>query len=182
MGVGRNLPRQGEPILQARLPRTHLLAIRLEARGKGITLSEHVRDIVKAHLQMAYYNEESAVVHLATLVNLAKQYLATVELHRQGPAKVPMKAEKQTGLPGAEKRGELEVLVWKAIQEAVAYSKTEAAAKDAEGRLLALRVANGLMRTELALLKHQDDAFVDQYLEELEVDTGELESKAKGKG
>lgn len=55
-----------------------------------------------------------------------------------------MKAEKGPGLPGSEKGDDLEVLVWRAIQEAVSYSKTEDAAKDAEARLLALRVANGL--------------------------------------
>ena len=73
-----------------------------------------------------------------------------------------------------------ESLTWKAVQAAVEYSKTEDGAQDAEARLLALRVANGLMRTELAILKHQDDAFVDALLEELGVDagwTGEENSK-----
>ena len=58
------------------------------------------------------------------------------------------------------------------------YSKTEEAAKDAEARLLALRVATGLMRTELMILKHQDDAFVDALLEELGVDTAGLATKS----
>lgn len=104
------------------------------------------------------------MAHLEALTRIAKQYLVTVQLSRQEPAKVPMKAEKEGGLPGAPKRDALEQLVWQAIQEAVAYSKTEDGAKDAEARLWALRVANSLMRTELAILKDQDDAFVDELI------------------
>jgi hypothetical protein len=69
-----------------------------------------------------------------------------------------MKDEKDPRLPGAAHRDNLEELTWKAVQAAVDYSKTEDAAKDAEARLLALRVTNGLMRTELAILKAQDEA------------------------
>jgi hypothetical protein len=119
------------------------------------------------------------VSNLINLTRIAKQYMATVQLSRQTPVKAPMKDEKEAGLPGAAKRDELEELTWKALQEALVYSKTEDAAKAAEARLLALRVANSIARTELAILKHQDDAFVDQYLEELEGDTNELESEAK---
>ena len=90
-----------------------------------------------------------------------------------------MKAEKDAQLPGVEKRSALEELTWKAVQAAVLYSKTEDAAKDAEARLLALRVANGLMRTELMILKHTDDAFVDALLKELGVDSDGLAAKTR---
>ena len=93
--------------------------------------------------------------------------------------KVPLKAEKGLGLPGSGKRDDLEALVWQAIQEATAYSETENAAKDAGARLLALRVANDLMRTELAILKQQDDAFVGPLLEELMADAVGLEKKVR---
>jgi hypothetical protein len=93
-----------------------------------------------------------------------------------------MKAEKDPHLPGTEKRSALEDLTWNAAQAAVEYSKTEAAAKDAEARLLALRVANGLMRTELMILKHQDDAYVDALLKELGVDADGLAEKVRKEG
>jgi hypothetical protein len=35
------------------------------------------------------------------------------------------------------------------------------------------------MRTEVMILKHQDDAYVDALLEELGADTGGLESKTR---
>jgi len=140
-----------------------------------------VRAILKAHFEQErekYHTQSSGVAILASLTRVAKQYLVAVELSRQA-SKVPLQAEKMAGLPGAPKRDELEELVWKAIQEAVAYSKTEDAAKDALARLLALRVANGLMRTELAILKHQDDAFVDELIKELRQDTDELEKETR---
>ena len=71
------------------------------------------------------------------------------------------------------------------VQTAVEYSKTEDAAKDAEARLQALRVANDLMRTELMILKDQDDAYVNDLLEELGVDLNglakKLEREARGR-
>lgn len=140
-----------------------------------------MRAILKAHFEQErekYHTQSSGVAILASLTRVAKQYLVAVELSRQA-SKVPLQAEKMAGLPGAPKRDELEELVWKAIQEAVAYSKTEDAAKDALARLLALRVANGLMRTELAILKHQDDAFVDELIKELRQDTDELEKETR---
>ncbi len=117
------------------------------------------------------------MAHLQALTSLAKQYMVTVQRSRQGPLKAPMKSEKAAGLPGAPKRDRLERLVWQAVQEAVAYSTTEDAAKGASAKLLALRVANLLMGTELAILKDQDDAFVDEFLKELRGDTDELEKE-----
>jgi hypothetical protein len=90
-----------------------------------------------------------------------------------------MKADKDFGLLGAPHRDDLEELTWKAVQAAVQYSKTEDAAKDAEARLLALRVANGLMRTELLIPKHQDDAYVDALLKELGADADGLAAKTR---
>jgi hypothetical protein len=67
-----------------------------------------------------------------------------------------MKHGKAAGdLPGATKRGSLGTLVWQAVQEVVAYSKAEDVAKEAEARLLALRVANSLRRAELGILKRE---------------------------
>jgi hypothetical protein len=133
---------------------------------------------LKDHFERVYATQTSGGVHLETLTNLTKQYITTVRLFRQA-TKLPMKGDKTAGLPGSQKRDELEVLVWRAIQEAVSYSRTEDAAKDAQARLLALRVANGLMRTELALLKHQDDAFVGALLEELGADADGLAAKTR---
>jgi hypothetical protein len=133
---------------------------------------------MKEHLREVSDTQTLGGRHLEALTNLTKQYITSAQLSLQA-SKVPMKESKEPGLPGSPKRDDLEALVWKAIQEAVSYSKTEAAAKDAEARLLALRVANGLMRTELALLKHQDDAFVGALLEELGADANGLARKTQ---
>lgn len=172
------MPGKGSPHLPWRVPTKYILAVQLEARHRGISASEHLRNILREHFERMASTQSLGGIHLENLTRLAKQYLTTVQLSRQRQ-KVPMKGEKVAGLPGALKRDELEELVWKATNEAVAYSKTEDAAKEAFSRLLALRVANSLMRTELAILKHQDDAFVDELIKELRQGTDELEKETR---
>jgi hypothetical protein len=155
-------------------------AIRLLARRNNRPITVLGKIAVREFLekQRVLNTQSLGVEHLKALSNLTKQFILTAQLSRQ-PSKVPMKAEKNPRLPSVEKREDLELLTWKAVQAAVDYSKTEAAAKDAEARLLALRVANGLMRTELLILKHTDDAYVDALLKELGVDADGLERKTQ---
>jgi hypothetical protein len=169
---------KGNPQITFRLSRKENLAVRALAARDHKQLAEYMRKVIQQHLQGEITQRLGETTHLETLVKLTKEYIIHVRLARQA-TKVPMKAEKGPQLPGTEKRGELEDLTWKAVQAAVDYSKTEEAAKDAEARLLALRVANGLMRTELMILKHQDDAYVDALLEELGVDADGLERKTQ---
>jgi hypothetical protein len=173
------MPGKGNPFLKFRVDRKYDALLRLDARKQQISVSELGRRIVKDHYQRVWDTQSSGVGHLEALTNLTKQYIARAQLARQTPTKVPMKAAKEPGLPGSEKRDKLEDLVWQGLKEAFAYSKTEDAAKDAEARLLALRVANGLARTELAILRHQDDAFVGALLEELGADADGLARKTQ---
>jgi hypothetical protein len=172
------LPGKGSPFLKFRIPRKYDAALRLDARRQNMTVSELGRRILRDYYGRVWDTQSSGVGHLGTLCRMTKQYITLAQLYRQA-TKVPMKAQIGPELPGSEKRDDLEVLVWRAIQEAVTYSKTEDAAKDAEARLLALQVANALMRTELAILKQQDDAFVGPLLEELGLDADGLERKTR---
>ena len=72
------------------------------------------------------------------------------------------------GLPGTERRAELEKIMWQALQEIVEYSKTEEAAKNAEERRQVMELLNHAVRAELAVLHEQDAAYVEDLLEELE--------------
>ncbi len=176
------MPGKGNPFLKARIPRQYLLALKLEARKAGITVSELARAILKEHCERVWDTQTSGVGHLERLTRIAKQYMATLQLSRQ-TAELPMKSEGGAGLSGAPRRDKPEELVWTAIRGVGAYSKTEDAAKNALTRLQALEVANCLMRTELAILKDQGDAFVDDLLKELRQSTDELEKKIeKGTG
>jgi hypothetical protein len=170
---------KGNPQLTFRVSRKEELALRLLARRANKPLAEYVRLAIREHLQGVTSTHSLGGSHLESLVTLAKEFITCAHLARQAPTKVPMKAEKGPELPGTEKRSDLEDLTWKAVQAAVEYSKTEAAAKDAEARLLALRVVNGLMRTELMILKHQDDAYVEALLKELGVDVDVLAEKTR---
>ena len=170
---------KGNPQLTFRVSRKEELALRLLARRANKPLAEYVRLVIREHMQGVTSTYSLGGSHLETLVRLTKEFITRAQVARQVPTKVPMKAEKDPQLPGTEKRSVLEDLTWKAVQAAVEYSKTEAAAKNAEARLLALRVANGLMRTELMILKHQDDAYVDALLKELGVDADGLAEKAR---
>lgn len=170
---------KGNPLFAFRVSRKENLALRALAKQNNVTLAGYGQRMVKEHLEGVITQRLGDNTHLENLVKLTKEYIVRARLARGMPNKVPMKASKDAELPGAEKRSELEELTWKAVQAAVEFSKTEAAAKDAEARLLALRVANGLMRTELMILKHMADAYVDQLLKELGVDADGLAAKTR---
>jgi hypothetical protein len=173
------MPGKGNPFVKFRVTKKYDALLRIDANRKGISVSELARRILSEHYERVWGTQSSGVGHLEKLTHLAKKYVTTVELSRQ-TTKVPMKGEKSAELPGTPKRHDLEGLAWQAIQEAVTFSKTEDAAKNAKARLMALRVADALMRTELAILRDQDDAFVEALLEELRQDTNGLEKNTQG--
>jgi hypothetical protein len=71
------------------------------------------------------------------------------------------------GLPGTDRRAQLEKIMWQALQEIVEYSKSEEAAKKAEERRRVMELLNHAVRAELAVLHEQDAAYVGELIEEL---------------
>ena len=112
------------------------------------------------------YNPRKSADFLGPLTRTVKEYMLTLR-----------GISIASSLPADHKRRKLEELTWQAIQQASAYSQTEHAAKNAKARLLALTVLADLARVERAILHDQDDAFVDELLEELDADNNELEKE-----
>lgn len=81
------------------------------------------------------------------------------------------------GLPGTERRANLEKIMWQALQEIVEYSKSEEAAKSAEERLRVLELLNHAVKAELAVLHEQDAFYVEDLVEELETLMREYEKE-----
>ena len=82
------------------------------------------------------------------------------------------------GLPGTERRAQLEKIMWQALQEVVEYSKSEEAAKRAEERRRVMELLNHAVRAELAVLHEQDAAYVEDLLEELKKGMEEIKKAA----
>ncbi len=78
------------------------------------------------------------------------------------------------GLPGTERRAQLEKIMWQALQEIVEYSKSEEAAKNAERRRRVMALLSHAVRAELAVLHEQDAAYVEDLIEELEKEMEEI--------
>lgn len=72
------------------------------------------------------------------------------------------------GLPGTERRAQLEKIMWQALQEIVEYSKSEEAAENAEERRRVMELLNHAVRAELAVLHEQDAFHVEDLIEKLE--------------
>ena len=72
------------------------------------------------------------------------------------------------GLPGTERRAQLEKIMWQALQEIVEYSKSEEAAKKAEERRQVMELLNHAVRAELAVLHEQDAFHVEHLVNEIE--------------
>ena len=85
------------------------------------------------------------------------------------------------GLPGTERRAQLEKIMWQALQEIVEYSKSEDAAKSAEERRQVMELLNHAVRAELAVLHEQDAFYVEDLLKEVETLTRKLKEKMETK-
>jgi len=81
------------------------------------------------------------------------------------------------GLPGTERRAELEKIMWQALQQVVEYSKSEEAAKNAEERIEVLELLSRAVKAELAVLHEQDAFYVEALVERIEVLVRKLEEK-----
>ncbi len=72
------------------------------------------------------------------------------------------------GLPGTDRRAQLEKIMWQALQEIVEYSKSEEAAKKAEERRRVMELLNHAVRAELAVLHEQDAFYVEHLVNQIE--------------
>ena len=81
------------------------------------------------------------------------------------------------GLPGTDRRAQLEKIMWQALQEIVEYSKSEEAAKNAERRRRVMALLSHAVRAELAVLHEQDAAYVEDLLEELKKGMEEIKKE-----
>jgi hypothetical protein len=152
-----------------RLSKAVKTRLEIEAALTGLSPSEYMRSLLVAHLMSLVTRRNKGDLHSVghrDLDRAVKEFI----LACQGPLFIA------TSLPGKEKRNSLEELAWKAVQDAVAYAKVQ---DDPELRLLAMRVASNVMRTELAILHDQDQAAVDEFLEATEDDRDELAKKTQ---
>jgi transposase len=82
------------------------------------------------------------------------------------------------GLPGTDRRAQLEKIMWQALQEIVEYSRSEEAARKAEERRRVMELLNRAVRAELAVLHEQDAGYVEDLLEELNKGMEEIKKAA----
>ena len=149
-----------------RLPLKYYNYLDRMAKQKQVTVGWYLRDtVVKEHMRQDY-NARKGADFLGPFTRTVREFILTVH-------GIPIAA----ALPADWKRRKLEELTWQAVQQAYSYSQTEDAAKNAKARLLALTVLADLARVERAILHDQDDAFVDQLLEDLDADNNELEKE-----
>ena len=81
------------------------------------------------------------------------------------------------GLPGNERRAELEKIMWQALQQVVEYTKSEEAAKNAKERIEVLELLNRAVKAELAVLHDQDDFYIEDFVERLDALKRKLEEE-----
>jgi hypothetical protein len=72
------------------------------------------------------------------------------------------------GLPGTDRRAQLEKIMLQALQEIVEYSKSEEVAKKAEERQQVTELLNHAVRAKLAVLHEQDDFCVEHLIDQVE--------------
>jgi len=152
----------------AKVYRAALLAV---ARSRGVRFSKFMRLRDKEYLQELYNNRNQLLYNRELFDGLVRRFILLCRQDVVGIA---------TSAPGTqEKRQELQEVTWKAIAQAVEYSKSEEAAQNAVARLLALRVVGYLVRTGLAIQDSKDKNFIEDLVEKLEDSHGEWATQTK---
>jgi hypothetical protein len=155
------------------MPEPYEAAFRALARNQGVTFSRYMRMIDEEHLRQVSDALNQLSDNRDRLDSLVRRFIL---LCRQVVAIA-------AGAPGTqEKRKELQEVTWKAIAQAVEYSKSEEAAQNAAARLLALRVVGYLVRIGLAIQDSKDNNFIDELVEKLEDSHGEWAAQTKTSG
>jgi len=155
-------------MITARLPPKYIVALTAVARIRKKSRSRILSDAVERYLKEMYYKRGGDVIHLQDLTRHAKEYLSLARM-----------TVSVAGLPAKKRRDELEEVMWKVVQDAVQYAKTEEAATNAEKRLWALMVVARLAQVHNAILREQDRSFVDDLLEQIEADLDEPEKQSE---
>jgi hypothetical protein len=154
------LPTKGTHVSGVRLQPSLKAKLKLDAARKSIRFSDLVRQILTEYLERQAENMGVKHPRFWPFDRAVKRYIIAAE------ADIGI-----AGLPGKQRRDELEGLSWKAVREAIKYAKAQ---EEPVIRLLAMRVATALMRVELAIVDSQDKAHVDDLVEELETARDEL--------
>jgi hypothetical protein len=140
------------------MPPEYIAALKAFAFQSGVPLAEYVRDMVHDHILQrgAAFRERGA--GLRALINTGKAWL--IAYHECVTV--------AGGLPGKERRAELERLTWEAVKKAHEFIQTEEAAKNAKHRMLAIQAIALITRAEEEILADMDKAEVDQIVERIE--------------
>jgi len=140
------------------MPPGYMAALKVFAHEDGVPVSEYVREMVREHILQrgARFMEPGA--RLRALINAGKTWV--IAYHRC----VTVAA----GLPGKERRAELERLTWEAVKKAHEFIQTEEAAKNAKYRMLAIQAVALITRAEEEILADMDKAEVDQIVQRIE--------------
>jgi len=149
------MPGKGRPWLHVRAQPSLIAALRVLANRSRLTLSDYARRALVKHVEQEVQAENKGVTHpsFRPLDRAVKRFILAVQ------------GTMIAGLPGKERRFELEELSWETLQEYIKYAKTQ---KDRMLRLLAMRVVTAQIRAMLAVLDSLDKAHVDEFLDELE--------------
>jgi len=140
------------------MPPEYIAALKVFAFHSGVSVPDYVRGLVHDHILQkgAAFREKGAA--LRALINAGKAWLITYH------ECVAVAA----GLPGKQRRIELERLTWEAVKKAHEFIQTEEAAKNAKHRILALQAIALITRAEEQILADMDKAEVDQIVQRIE--------------
>ena len=140
------------------MPPEYIAALKVFAFHSGVSVPDYVRGLVHDHILQkgAAFREKGAA--LRALINAGKAWL---NAYHECVAVA-------AGLPGKERRAELERLTWEAVKKAHEFIQTEEAAKNAKHRILALQAIALITRAEEQILADMDKAEVDQIVQRIE--------------
>jgi len=140
------------------MPPEYIAALKAFAFQDGVSFAEYVRGMVHDHILERGVAFRERGVALRALISAGKAWVIAYQ-------KCVAVAG---GLPGKERRAELERLTWEAVKKAHEFIQTEEAAKNAKHRMLAIQAIALITRAEEQILADMDKAEVDQIVQRIE--------------
>jgi hypothetical protein len=154
--------------LWVRIPPEYLAGLKGLALLDGVSLAEYVREMAHDELlkRGSAFRESGSAFRAVSSAGKAW----VIAYHR---------CVGLAGLPGKERRAELEKLTWDAVKKAHEYIQTEEAAKNAKHRIVAMQAVALITRAEEQILLDMDKAEVDEIVKRIEEILNVIDKEAR---
>jgi len=164
------VPTRGNPELHIRLDPLLYSGVQAQALSRGVNVNELVRFLLVEYVKQSVEAKEGTTAllrHLDTLIRTLQLQVNALAIQtiaeETTPVKQPLKAVKDTQVVRLDLHDTVDAI----LKTVIKLCESEEAARDAKARMEAMRLANTIIRTDLAVLGGYDRRDIKVLLDEV---------------